>query len=273
MQATGDTILADISRVIDSRNKHRNVENRLSGNLHTEGLAKDLQDAVMNDAERFIDKNTLMIVDPADVCKPHAHKMEHLTPVRDASRSTKDNVVKTRGYHGCMAAACRPGSRKIVPLALKLWPSNAAGHKGVNEEVLDILRAIDKTAGGKGVHVYDRGGDRPAFYDCHLDNNRKFITRMNERDPVSWKRPQSNTWLASQCIMHHKAVVNFDSHGRETCRKIDFGVMPVRLPWRGEDLRLVVVKGCRRNQTGLLALRRMGNKSGRKGKAPCRRAA
>ena len=243
IQATGDTILTDIARAVDSEGRHRNVENRLSRNLQAEGLAQGLQDAVMDDAKRFIDKNTLIIVDPTDVCKPHASKMEHLTLVRDASRSTKDNVVRTRGYHGCMAVACRPGSRKTVPLALKLWSSNAAGHKGENEEVLDVLRAIDRATDGKGARVYDRGGDRPAFYDYYLDNGRKFITRMNERDLVSWKRPKPNTWLASQCIMRHKAVVSFDSHGKETRRKIDFGVMPVKLPWRGEELRLVVVRG------------------------------
>jgi hypothetical protein len=243
IQATGDTILTDIARAIDSQDKHRNVENRLSRNLKAESLAQDLQAAVMDDARRFFDKNTLVIIDPTDVCKPHALKMEHLTLVRDASRSTKENVVKTRGYHGCMAVACKSGSRKTVPLALKLWSSNATEHKGENEEVLDILRAIDKATDGMGIRVYDRGGDRPAFYDYYLDNNRKFITRMNERDLVSWKRPKSNTWLASQCIMYHKAVVSFDSHGKETRRKIDFGVMPVRLPWRDEELRLVVVKG------------------------------
>ena len=79
------------------------------------------------------------------------------------SRSSKDNVVRTRGYHGCMAMACRSGSRKTVPSALKLWSSNAEGHKGENEEVLDILREIDKATDGKGIRVYDRGGDRPAF--------------------------------------------------------------------------------------------------------------
>jgi hypothetical protein len=243
IQATGDTILTDIARAVDSEGRHRNVENRLSRNLQAEGLAQGLQDAVMDDAKRFIDKNTLIIVDPTDVCKPHASKMEHLTLVRDASRSTKDNVVRTRGYHGCMAVACRSGSRKTVPLALKLWSSNAAGHKGENEEVLDVLRAIDRATDGKGARVYDRGGDRPAFYDYYLDNGRKFITRMNERDLVSWKRPKPNTWLASQCIMRHKAVVSFDSHGKETRRRIDFGVMPVMLPWRDEELRLVDVEG------------------------------
>ena len=86
IQATGDTILTDISRAVDSEQKHRNVENRLSRNLQTEGLAAEIQSAVINDARRFIDKNTLIIIDPTDVCKPHALKMEHLTLVRDASR-------------------------------------------------------------------------------------------------------------------------------------------------------------------------------------------
>ena len=243
IQATGDTVLTDIARAVDSEYRHRNVENRLSRNLQTEGLHLDIQRAVMKDAKRFIDRNTLIIMDPTDVCKPHAMKMEHLTIVRDASRSTKDNVVRTRGYHGCMAVACRSGSRKTVPLALKLWSSNAVGYKGENEEVLEILREVDRVTDGRGIRVYDRGGDRPAFYDYYLDNDRKFITRMNERDLWSWKATKSNTWLASQCIMRHKAVINFDSHGRETHCKIDFGVMSVRLPWRDEELRLVVVRG------------------------------
>ena len=144
IQATGDTILTDIARCVDSENRHRNVENRLGRNLQAEGLAQDLQDAVMGDAKRFIDRNTLIIVDPTDVCKPHAYKMEHLTLVRDASRSTKDNVVTTRGYHGCMAVACRSGSRKTVPLALKLWSSNAAGHRGDEELRLVVVRGFGR---------------------------------------------------------------------------------------------------------------------------------
>lgn len=114
IQATGDTILTDIARCVDSENRHRNVENRLSRNLQADGLARDLQDAVMGDAKRFIDRNTLIIVDPTDVCKPHAYKMEHLTLVRDASRSTKDNVVTTRGYHGCMARSEERRGRERV---------------------------------------------------------------------------------------------------------------------------------------------------------------
>ena len=38
--------------------------------------------------------------------------------------------MTTRGYHGCMAVACKSGARKTVPLDLKIWSSLAEGHKG-----------------------------------------------------------------------------------------------------------------------------------------------
>ena len=38
IQATGDTIITDIARAVAPEDKHRNVENRLSRNLQTEGL-------------------------------------------------------------------------------------------------------------------------------------------------------------------------------------------------------------------------------------------
>ena len=89
IQATGDTIITDIARAVAPEDKHRNVENRLSRNLQTDGLHEKIRDAVQADAVRFIDKNTLVIVDPTDVCKPHSYKMENLSLVRDASRSSR----------------------------------------------------------------------------------------------------------------------------------------------------------------------------------------
>ena len=41
-----------------------------------------------------------------------------------------------------MVAACRPGGRKTVPLALKLWSSRSPGFRGENDEVLKIIRAV-----------------------------------------------------------------------------------------------------------------------------------
>ena len=42
--------------------------------------------------------------------------------------------------HGCMVAACRPGGRKTVPLALKLWSSRSPGFRGENIRVMTYAR-------------------------------------------------------------------------------------------------------------------------------------
>ena len=165
IQATGDTIITDIARAVAPEDKHRNVENRLSRNLQAKGLHEKIRDAIQADAVRFIDRNTLVIYDPTDVCKPHSYKMEKLSLVRDASRSSKENE-----------------------------------------------------------------------------------------------------WLAGQCVMRYKAVVKFDSHGKETNQLIEFGAMPMRLPWRDEELRLVVVKGFGRKPMMLLTNLAVNEKAQAEGK-------
>ena len=57
--------------------------------MQTEGLHEKIRDTIQADAVRFIDRNTLVIYDPTDVCKPHSYMMEKLSLVRDASRSSK----------------------------------------------------------------------------------------------------------------------------------------------------------------------------------------
>ena len=72
-----------------------------------------------------------------------------------------------------------------MPLALKLWSSRPPGFKGENDEVLKIVKAVYAATGGKGVAVYDRGGDRPAFYDYFIEENRDFIVRLKGRSVLS----------------------------------------------------------------------------------------
>ena len=38
-----------------------------------------------------------------------------------------------------------------------------------------------QATGGKGIAVYDRWGDRPAFYDYFIEENRDFIVRLKGR--------------------------------------------------------------------------------------------
>ena len=232
IQASGDTQLSSVMRAInDDSGKCHAVEKRLSRNVADATIGDDIDKAILEAGSKFVRDDTLILVDPTEIRKEFGLKMEHVTMIRDASRSSKEGRdVLVHGYHGCMAVACQNGKRKTVPLALRLWSSNAPGHKGENDEVLKIITGIMAATGGKGVLVYDRGGDRPAFYGAFIDNSWDFIVRMTGRSVLAWKGMHEIHWLASQCVMRHKHHVEFDSHGKECNIQIEFGAMPVRLP-------------------------------------------
>ena len=236
IQASGDTQLSSVMRAInDDADMCHAVEKRLSRNVANEEIGGEIDKTILGAGAKFVKDDTLILVDPTEIRKEFGLKTEHITTVRDASRSSKEGRdVIVHGYHGCMAVACQNGKRKTVPLALRLWSSNAPGHKGENDEVLRIITDIMTETGGKGTIVYDRGGDRPAFCSAFIDNSWDFIVRMTGRSVLSWKSLHEIHWLASQCVMRHKHHVEFDSHGKECDIQIEFGAMPVRLPMHPE---------------------------------------
>ena len=246
IQASGDTQLSSIMRAInDDVEKKHAVEKRLSRNVADEGIGEDVDKAILKEGARHVKDDTLILVDPTEIRKEFGLKMENITMVRDASRSSKEGKeTLVHGYHGCMAVACQNGKRKTIPLALKLWSSRAEGFKGENDEVLKIITDIMIATDGKGIIVYDRGGDRPAFYKAFIDKGWDFIIRMTGRNVLSWNGMHEIHWLAQQCIMRHKHHVKFDSHGKECNVPISFGMVPVKLPMHPEtQLHMVVVKG------------------------------
>ena len=245
IQASGDTKLSSIVRAIDDDIRPIYTEKRLSRNLDDDTLEQAVAGAVLKDGARSVGADTLLLVDPTEIRKEYAYAMEHVTLVRDASRSSKEGRdVLVNGYHGCMVAACRIGGRKTVPLALRLWSSRAPGFKGENDEVLKILKAVYEATGGKGVTVYDRGGDRPAFYDYLIGNGRDFVIRLTGRNVLSWRGMHETSDLARECTMRHSHHVTFDSHGNECNVPVSFGAMPVRLPMHPKkELHMVVVRG------------------------------
>ena len=254
IQASGDTKLSSIVRAIDDDIRPIYTEKRLSRNLDDDTLEQAVAGAVLKVGARSVRGDTLLLVDPTEIRKEYACAMEHVTLVRDASRSSKEGRdVLVNGYHGCMVAACRIGGRKTVPLALRLWSSRAPGFKGENDEVLNILKAVYEATGGKGVTVYDRGGDRPAFYDYLVGNGRDFVIRLNCRSVLSWRGMHEVHDLACDCTMRHSHHVTFDSHGNERNVPISFGAMPVRLPMHPKkELHMVVVRGFGRDPMMLI---------------------
>lgn len=123
----------------------------------------------------MVRKDTLIVVDPSDVRKACAEKMPCPTRVWDGS---KGRVGDNPGYNGCMAAACESGGRKIVPMMFRPRSDKAPGFTSENDEVQDVVPAIARKTKGRGVFVYDRGGDRGGFFEKFMDMNLRFIVRL-----------------------------------------------------------------------------------------------
>ena len=87
IQASGDVKLASWVRMLDEGISAKKVEDRLSRNLSLEGMDRKIQQIVMDDSRGFVKKDTLIVIDPADICKENARKMQYLYKVRDGSRS------------------------------------------------------------------------------------------------------------------------------------------------------------------------------------------
>jgi hypothetical protein len=241
IMAEKDVKLSSIVRALKEKITPKKVEDRLSRMLSSSELEHTLHDVIAEMGATKVHKDTLIILDPSDIQKPYAKKMEHLAKVWDGS---KGEVSDNLGYWGCMAVACESGGRRPIPLHFRLWSADSPGFVSENKEVEDIVKTISKHTKKRGIYVYDRGGDNIEFYHFLLSNGLDFIVRLKERYVKSWKRKIMCGELASQCQMLHRAVVEFDHHGETKYVTIEFGSVPVRLPDIPDKLlHMVVVRG------------------------------
>ncbi|MCU0857756.1 MAG: hypothetical protein MUC65_05060 [Pontiellaceae bacterium] len=158
IQASKDIKLSEIARSLDEPVALKKTEERLSRNILTEGMDEKLNRIIAGEGAKRVGKDTLIIVDPTDIRKEYARKMPHLATIHDGSRSEL-----ATGYSGCMAVACEPRSRQMIPLHLRMWSSEAPDFVSENHQVLEVMRTIHEAAQGRGIFVYDRGGDRDSI--------------------------------------------------------------------------------------------------------------
>ena len=236
-----DVKLSSIVRALKEETTPKKVEDRLSRMLSAKGLEAGLHGVIAAEGARRVHRDTLIILDPSDVQKPYAKKMEYLAKVWDGS---KGDVGDNLGFWGCMAVACESGGRRPVPLHFRLWSADSPGFVSENDEVEGVVKAISRHTKKRGIYVYDRGGDNIEFYRFLLSEGLDFIVRLKERYVRSWKRTVMCGELAWQCRMLYREVVKFDRHGEEKRVTVEFGVVPVRLPDIPDRLlHMVVVRG------------------------------
>jgi len=124
IQAQGSVRLSDVARALDEKKSLKKVIERLSRNLSREGLAEKIGESVLREGALKVKDDSLLIVDPTDITKKYAKKMEYLSQVRDGS-----DKVLGMGYWVNTVVGVEVGSSEIAPLVHKLYSQKAKGVK------------------------------------------------------------------------------------------------------------------------------------------------
>lgn len=84
--AKGSVRLSEIARVLEEPIAMKKTVNRLSSRLAYAGLGDHVTDRIIDDASCRITEDTLLIIDPSEITKKYAKKMQYLDRVRDGSQ-------------------------------------------------------------------------------------------------------------------------------------------------------------------------------------------
>jgi len=241
IQARGSVRLSEAARALGESISIKKVVDRLSRNLGRKGLGGHLADSILEEGSPLVKKDTLLIVDPSDLTKKYARRMEGLARVRDGSEQRIG-----WGYWLNIIVGAETHSSEIVPLVHELYSQEADDFVSENHHILNAMSRVRRAVGGRGIFVMDRGGDRGKLYDELVGQGgfRFIIRQRGDRDLLYRGGKHRTLDLALKCKLVYRETIIKERDGQEKVYSISFGFMPVRLPEHpAQKLWLVVVAG------------------------------
>ena len=240
IQASQDVKLSNIARSLQEQIPLIKTEDRLSRHLKAKPLETELTARLAQMASLRIQANTVLCLDLSDVRKEYAKKMEHLAVVRDGSTGEMH-----AGYWLCDITAAEVNGSEIVPVYQKLYSAKAKDFDSENAEVLAGVDRVREHTQGRGIWAVDRGGDRKKLLEPLLDRGERFVIRSTgQRFVVNRHHLKSSVAeVGARCHLRYKARIIKIQDGQEKTYELRYGVEPIRLVGRQEQLHLVVVAG------------------------------
>ena len=240
IQASQSVMLTKIARVLEESISLKKTHERLSRNLGMYELEKTLLQNLLSLAKKHVGKDTLFVLDPSDLSKKYAEKMEYLCRVRDGSEGSV-----TDGYPLMHVIGCEVDSKEILPLYQWLYSYTAPDFNSENDEILKAVDTVRKhVRPRRGIWVIDRGADRIKLYEPLLQRKERFLIRMvGGRHLLVGKQKRLALDIAVDCSTPYTETIVKIEHGREKCYTISFGFRKVKLPGHKQQLYMLVVKG------------------------------
>ena len=243
--AGGSVMLTEIGRQLEEKTTLKHTVKRLSRNLARPELGRILPVALVREAATHVEEDTLLVLDPTDIAKAYAKKMEYLAKIRDGS-----SKCLARGYWMVSVVAAKTGKKQMIPIWGEVFSQESPDFISENQEILQAVRTISAATGHRGVWVMDRGGDRGRLFDelvADGGTRHRFIVRLRgDRHLLvggGGKVVSAKKQGQGLRLRYGKHIVKDEAKG-ERVYSLRFGACRVRLPrYPDVGLSLVVVEG------------------------------
>lgn len=241
IQATKDVKLSNICRSLNEEQVLIKTEDRLSRNLDdidfTEGINNEIGRL---GASKVLD-DMVIAIDPGDIRKRYASKMEYLCKIRDGSEKEIGD-----GYWLCKAVAADIENKSVIPLYCEAYSQKAKDFISENDQLFKVIDTVGKHTGMRGIYAIDRGGDRGKIFDKFLnkDNPRRFVIRLTKQRDLIHSGVRKNCYKMAKCLpCDFKATLIKYEDGKEKIKAVFYNAINVKLPKRDDRLFMVVAKG------------------------------
>src|SRR4030065_2987953 len=145
IQAAKDVKLSNIARTLKEEQALIKTEDRLSRNLDDEDFTEEINEEICRLGASKVTDDMVIAIDPGDIRKKYARKMEFLGKVYDGSEKEIGN-----GYPLCKAVASDIESKKVIPLYCEVYSHGAQGVKSANDQIMKAIDTIFKHIGNRG---------------------------------------------------------------------------------------------------------------------------
>jgi len=241
IQAGKDVKLSSITRSLNEPIPLIKTEDRLSRNLDDRDFTEEINNQICRLGSKKVLDDMVIAIDPGDIRKRYASRMECLCKIRDGSEHEIGN-----GYWLAKAVAADIEHKKVIPLYLEAYSQEAKGFLSENDQLFKVIDTVGATMGNKGIYAIDRGGDRGKLYEKFLEKGKekRFVIRLTQQRDLIHKGIRKNCLLvATHLPCPYQTVIIKYEDGKEEKTTVSYNVLPVKLPGYAHPLFFVVVKG------------------------------
>jgi len=191
IQAGKDVKLSSVAPTLNECTPLIKTEDRLSRNLDDQNFTVKINDQICRLGSRNVLDDMVIAIDPGDIRKRYASKMECLCKIHDGSAHEIGE-----GYWLAKAVAADIEHKKVIPLYLEAYSQEAKDFKSENDQLFKLIDAVGAHIGDKGTYAIDRGGDSSTTSSLKgKENASSSASRRRETSFIKGRRRTAPLWL------------------------------------------------------------------------------